>query len=103
MENSPLKFLDKDVSKILCEQVRISRQEESRKFHNNLYHNGEKLNKEYHDMILNVYFQEKDLLDYSNVEYMNNLLSDKIIFNKTCDMIKYYYERHIQNTKLQRT
>jgi hypothetical protein len=103
MEISPLKILDNDVSNMLCKQIRISREKEARKFHDNLFHNGEKLNKEYHDIILNVYFQENDLLNYSNVEYMNNLLSDKKVFNKTCDMIKYYYEQHIQNTKLQRT
>ena len=33
MENSPLRFLDYDVSLMLADQVRISQEEEVRKFH----------------------------------------------------------------------
>ena len=36
-ENSPLKFLDYDVSLMLADQVRVSQEEEARKFHYNLY------------------------------------------------------------------
>ena len=37
MENSPLRFLDYDVSLMLADQVRISQEEEARRFHYNLY------------------------------------------------------------------
>ena len=33
MENSPLRFLDYDVSLMLADQVRISQEEEARRFH----------------------------------------------------------------------
>ena len=55
MEYSPLKYLDYDVSQILCEKVRISREEEARRFHDNLFHYGEKLNGLNHDLIVIVY------------------------------------------------
>ena len=37
MENSPIIFLDYDVSLMLAEQVKISQEEEARRFHYNLY------------------------------------------------------------------
>ena len=37
MENSPLRFLDYDVSLMLADQVRISKEVEARRFHYNLY------------------------------------------------------------------
>ena len=37
MEDSPLRFLDYDVSLMLADQVRISQEEEARRFHYNLY------------------------------------------------------------------
>ena len=51
MESSPLKYLDNDVSQMLCEQVRLSREEEARRFHDNLFHYGEKANGESHKII----------------------------------------------------
>ena len=102
MNTSPLRFMDSDVSQMLGEQVRLSREEEARKFHDNLFHYGEKLNQEHHDLILNVYYATIWCMDYSNVEYMNNLFGEKKVLNNTCGTIKYYYEQHIENTKLQR-
>ena len=55
MESSPLKFLDNDVSQMLCEQVRLSKEEEARRFHDDLYHNGEKTNKVSHNFIVRIY------------------------------------------------
>ena len=52
---------------------------------------------------VSVYKNEPIDFDFSNIKYMNDVLSDKKIFNKTCNMIKYYYEQHIENTRLQRT
>ena len=103
MQNSPLRFLDNDVSIMLCEQVRLTQETNARQFHDNLFHYGEKLNEDYHGMIVSVYNNEPYSLNYSNVEYINNVLSEKKIFNKTCNMIKNYYEKHIENTRLQRT
>ena len=37
MENSPLKFLDYDVSLMLADQVKISQEDYARKYHHNLY------------------------------------------------------------------
>ena len=37
MESSPLKYLDYDVSQILCEQVRLSQEHMSKDFHIELY------------------------------------------------------------------
>ena len=102
MNTSPLRFLDADVSQMLGEKVRISKEEEAIKFHDNLFHYGEKLNQEHHDLIVSVYYADPLCMDYSNIEYMNNLLSEKKVLNKSCGMIKYYYENHIQNTNLQR-
>jgi prephenate dehydrogenase len=104
METSPLRLLDNDVSQMLCEQVRISREEEARRFHDNLFNYGEKLNGEHHDLIMGVYHDVPHIFNYANIEYMQNLFSEKKMFKlSTCGMIKYYYEQHIDNTKLQRT
>ena len=37
MENSPLRFLDYDMSLMLADQVRISQEEEARRFHLNMW------------------------------------------------------------------
>ena len=37
MENSPLRFLDLDVSLMLAEQVRLSQEVEARRFHLHIY------------------------------------------------------------------
>ena len=55
MESSPLKYLDNDVSRMLCEQVRLSREEEARRFHDDLFHYGEKMNRLSHDFIVRIY------------------------------------------------
>ena len=55
MEYSPLKYLDYYVSQILCEKVRISREEEARRFHGDLYQNGKKMNKIPHELIVSIF------------------------------------------------
>ena len=56
MENSPLRLLDYDVSLMLADQVPLSREEESRKFHSeNLQNKNEYIN--YHNInLLSVVF-----------------------------------------------
>ena len=44
MENSPLRFLDYDMSRMLADQVRISQEEEARMFHGNLQENSHEIN-----------------------------------------------------------
>ena len=53
MENSPLRFLDYDVSLMLADQVRVSQEEEARKFHSNNFENSHEidLNQENHYFI----------------------------------------------------
>ena len=62
MENSPLRFLDYDVSLMLADQVPLSRDEKSRKFHSeNLQNKNEYIN--YHNINLlsmvfsNIYYK----------------------------------------------
>ena len=70
METSPLRLLDNDVSQMLCEQVRISREEEARRFHDNLFNYGEKLNVRGH--------HDYHIFNYANIEYMQNLFSKHV-------------------------
>ena len=67
MENSPLRFLDYDISLMLADQVRISQEEEARKFHFNNYKEcrvGENdLNQDNHYLLSSVF----DTI-YSNIE-----------------------------------
>tara|TARA_B110000046_G_C12871187_1_gene346081 strand:- start:142 stop:471 length:330 start_codon:yes stop_codon:yes gene_type:complete len=64
MENSPLRFLDYDVSLMLADQVRLSQEEEVRKFHTkNLEKKNEYIN--YHNInLLSVVFSNI----YSKIE-----------------------------------
>tara|TARA_B100000035_G_scaffold248490_1_gene217248 strand:- start:941 stop:1282 length:342 start_codon:yes stop_codon:yes gene_type:complete len=71
MEYSPLKYLDNDVSRMLCEQVRLSREEEARRFHDDLFHYGEKLNGLNHNIIVNVY---DDMMKKNNTPQMASVI-----------------------------
>ena len=44
MENSPLRFLDYDMSLMLADQVRLSQEEEARRFHSNNFENAHEIN-----------------------------------------------------------
>ena len=105
MENSPLRFLDYDVSQMLCEEVRLSQEKEAIKFHDYLFHYGEKLNKQAHDLIVQVYYHEHHLLNYENREWQRLRLAvcatnQWASITQTCSMIKNSYERYIKNTNL---
>ena len=65
MENSPLRFLDYDVSQMLADQVRASQEEESRKFHSDNFENSHEidLNRDDHYLLASVF----DII-YSNIE-----------------------------------
>jgi hypothetical protein len=57
MENSPMRFLDYDVSLMLADQVKISQEEEAQRFHSNNFENSNiiHLNRDHH------YFIFKDI------------------------------------------
>ena len=58
MECSSLRFLDYDISIMLCEQVRLSRKKEAIRFHDALFHYGEKINKKNHALISSIYSKQ---------------------------------------------
>ena len=55
MEKSPLRFLDNDVSYMLCEQVRIVREDKARNFHENNFQNCNDINRDYHYLISKIF------------------------------------------------
>ena len=65
MENSPIRFLDYDVSLMLADQVRISKEEEARKFHSNNFENSHEidLNQDNHYSISMIFEEIGYLLD----------------------------------------
>ena len=65
MENSPLIFLDYDVSQMLADQVRASQEEEARKFHSNNFENSHEidLNQDNHYFISMIFEEIGYLLD----------------------------------------
>lgn len=97
MEFSPLRLLDGDASTKLCEQVRLAREKEARRFHDNLFHNGANSNISPHLTIVSVYRRNQYTLDYSNVKYIKNLMNREktVLSRNTCGLIKYYYEQHV--------
>lgn len=78
MENSPLRFLDNDVSKILNREVKLKIEEKNRIFHIELYNN--RLN-------ININLENKDVIDdlfwrirrysYSEIYNDNELINIK--------------------------
>ena len=66
MENSPLRFLDYDVSLMLADQVRISQEDEARRFHSNNFENSNiiHLNQNHHYFISKIFDEIGYLLDY---------------------------------------
>ena len=66
MEFSPLRFLDFDVSQMLSDQVRLSQEEEARKFHSENFENSHEidLNHENHYLISNMFEEIGYLLNF---------------------------------------
>ena len=65
MENSPLRFLDYDVSLMLSDQVTVSQEEEARRFHSNNFENSHEidLNQDNHYFISMIFEEIGYLLD----------------------------------------
>ena len=55
MEKSPLRFLDNDVSYMLCKQVRIVREDEARNFHENNFQDCIDINRDNHYLISKIF------------------------------------------------
>ena len=74
MESSPLRFLDYDMSLMLADQVRISQEEESRTFHDNLFENSHEinLNWENHQLMSHI-FEDVGYLLYNPVTPYNTV------------------------------
>ena len=89
MECSPLRFLDYDMSIMLCEQVRLSREKESIRFRDALFHYGNKTNEDNHYLISSIYSMEMNMLSFNN-----NKNKVKMVVEK--------FEECLENTKLQR-
>ncbi len=58
MECSSLRFLDYDMSVILWRFVGLSRKKEAIRFHDALFHYGEKINKKNHALISSIYSKQ---------------------------------------------
>ena len=99
MEFSPLIFLDNDMAIMLSEQVRLSREEEARRFHDNLFHYGLKLNEYNHKIICKMY-EYNNSLEYSYIGYLNDIIGyknkDKKNIVKT---IKKFYKERIKESE----
>ena len=67
MEKSPIRFLDYDVSLMLADQVRLSQEEEARRFHSNNYknHHSDYLGHRHHYFISKIFDEIGHLLDHS--------------------------------------
>ena len=81
MEHSPLRYLDYDMSLLLSYNVRISKENITRKFHSDLFEECVDLNKKNHYLISNVF------------DKINNYgYNDSIYPNNKVQRIIYYYE-----------
>ena len=67
MENSPLRFLDYDMSLMLADQVRLSQEENARKYHSHNFENSHELhlNQRRHYFISKIFDEIGHLLEYT--------------------------------------
>jgi hypothetical protein len=93
MEFSPLRFLDSDVAWMLSNEVRVSREEEARKFHSNNFENCIDLNREHHYLISHIFEQITVVTLYEFMVYDAHLTAKELI---------HLYEDEVKNTRLQR-
>ena len=101
MENSPLRFLDNDMSIMLGEQVRLSQEEVARRFHDDLFHFGIKINEHHHNTICKMY-KFNNSLDYSCIKYFNSIVGYRVSMNlvgrsDVVKTIKKFYENRIKD------
>ena len=103
MEHSPLRFLDNDLSIMLCEHVRNSQEKISREFHEKNFQNSIDINKEYHYELSNIF--DNYISKNWKFEWLT-LYADKSISNDTVKERIQLYEDELKRydyyTKLQR-
>ena len=114
METSPLIYLDYNVSQMLCEQVRLSQEEESRRYHSELFENDMDKNRNNHYLISNIFNDIRKghswydpwpaYIHWGPKGLWETIISNKYYFNVSrCNK---HYERilqdYIDNTNLQR-
>ena len=83
MEKSPLRFLDYDVSDMLCKQLRIIRENQARNFHESNFQNSIDINVDNHYLISKIFNEYiKRCYDcWWNLEYekkFNKLIKHRI-------------------------
>jgi len=100
MEKSPLRFLDNDVSYMLCEQVRISKEDKARQFHENNFQNCIDINKDNHYLISKIFndYIKRCYDCWWNLEYERKF--NKLINHRICvyeeELNDYIVKREIE-------
>ena len=94
MEFSPLRYLDSDVSEMLCEQVRLSQERSARDFHIELY-DKYKYSNPYKKDINEIFTFTYRFPSWQNL-FLEDINIREIITTYEEDLIEYHY------TKLQR-
>ena len=113
MENSPLRFLDYDVSLMLADQVTVSQEEEARRFHSNNFENSHEidLNQDNHYFISMIFEEIGYLLDFPVIPKRKIYVIEGHFFRDTkaeinvLDFKRCYdvcMKNRIENTRLQR-
>ena len=113
MEGSSLRFLDYHVAKMVAYQVRVSQEEEARKFHSGNYDNYHEidLNHDNHYFISMIFEEIGYLLDYPVIPKRKIYVIKGYFFRDTkaeiniLDFKRCYdfsVQSHIKNTRLQR-
>ena len=112
MEGSSLRFLDYHVAKMVAYQVRVSQEEEARKFHSGNYDNYHEidLNRDNHCFISMIFEEIGYLLDYPVIpkrkiyvikgRFFRDTKVANILDFKRCYDVSIL--NHIENTRLQR-
>jgi len=102
MESSPLIFLDLDVSLMLADQVRISQEEEARKFHSNNFENSHEidLNQSNHYHISMIFDEIGHLMDHSFYT-ARHALGMSLFGGSAVKTIKIDYDSYSRNISLE--
>jgi hypothetical protein len=84
MNKSPLRFLDYDVSDMLCKQIRIVKEYEARKFHESNFQNCIDINRDNHYLISKIFneYIKRCYDHWWNLKYerkLNKLIKHKIL------------------------
>ena len=91
MENSPLRFLDYDMSLMLADQVRISQEDAARKYHSNNFENSNELhlNQRRHYFISKIFDEIGHLLEYTCPSHEEIITETTTVKNIVIDYFSY--------------